>query len=95
MKDYGYRGARPRADVKAELIARNSWVPAPDFRHKKVARSQVLTPKSLLTAVCNEYLGEGFSVSAEKRPSQAAPKPACGRPAWGEVRSYNIRDVRP
>lgn len=85
--------ARTRADVKADLAARGRWVPrhTHDDRGTKLnAPHFALSPKCLLTTVCDEYLGEGFSVQAEKRPSQAAPKPSNGRPAFGEVRSYRV-----
>lgn len=54
----------------------------------------IVSPGSTFLARVDEYLESGFAVSPEKRPSEAYPRPSNGAPAFSEVRSYNIRDVK-
>jgi hypothetical protein len=54
----------------------------------------VLSEQSNWLAETHEYMGDGFAVSAQQRAREEGTRPFAG-PAFSEVRTYNVRDIRP
>lgn len=88
MPKYANYPARPRVAVQADLAARKSGPPpTPDCRGRACPGH---SPESALIRRTNEFLGDGFTVTAPKQSTRKSTK----RLRFSPVRTYNIADQK-
>lgn len=86
---YAQKAARAIDAANAE-----SNRPRKPRRNRERYERPVLSEQSNWLVETGEYMGEGFAVSAQQRGREQGTRPFAG-PAFSEVRTYNVRDIRP